>query len=320
MTNYIHINFVLLLLLIINSVYSEWITINDYSVTTWNESTAARPKLLTTFQTTNYPSKYVRGLNNRIDTYTYDDKKENVFFIMQQSLYEISKFFKYNLITNEVYQTEQVQPFMISHIQYNSKTNKLYAIIHDSSKLPYTLVEVDTNTLAVKRQILQVDNYGSPMSGSYFNSQTQLFTYHAYDFKQSETVLITLDLSDNATKVFVRSKLFDFNVYGFGYISSDKNLVALWQYSIITPMVVIKINEKTGKQIQNVTITPDGQRIAQGYKPFSMDYKNKIFYVLSTADDLSTTFISKINMNNMEVTITKVNGNIIKEYIFFNKN
>jgi len=123
----------LILLLLINIIYSDWITINDNSVTTWNENNADRLSILTKFQVTNYPSKYSRSLNNQIDTYTYDDKKENIYFIMQQSLYGISKFFKYNLITNQIYQTEQIQYFMIDHIQFNSKTNKLYSIINNST-------------------------------------------------------------------------------------------------------------------------------------------------------------------------------------------
>jgi len=158
------------------------------------------------------------------------------------------------------------------------------------------------------------------MSGSYFNSQTQLFTYHAYDFKQSNNVLITLDLSDNAKQIFIQSIHFDFNVYGFGYIQSDNYFIALWQYSIITPMIGIKINQITGKQIQNITITPNGQRIAEGYKPFSMDFQNRLFYVLSTADDLSTTFISKINIDTMKVKTNKIKGNINIDYIFFKTN
>ncbi len=62
----------LILLLLINIIYSDWITINDYSVTTWNENNADRLSILTKFQVTNYPSKYSRSLNNQIDTYTYD--------------------------------------------------------------------------------------------------------------------------------------------------------------------------------------------------------------------------------------------------------
>jgi len=239
---------------------------------------------------------------------------------MTQISYGISKFFKYNFLTNQVYQTEQVQSFMIDHIQFNSKNNKLYAIIHNSPQNQYSLVEVDTDTLNVKKQIIELTNLGSPMPGTYFNSETQLFTYHAYDFKQQHTVLITLDLSDNTSKIFVQSKKFDFNIYGFGYVQSDNSLIALWQYSIITPMVAIKIDETTGKQIQNVTITPIGQRIAEGYKPLSMDLKNRLFYVLSWTDDLSKTFISKINIDTMKVNRKSLPGQIIKDYIFFKKN
>ncbi|CAF1082731.1 unnamed protein product [Rotaria sp. Silwood1] len=309
---------ILFLFLLICSISSEWITINDYSVTTWNEYTADRPKTLTTFKISNYPPKYVRSLNNRIDTYTYDKNNEIIYFIMDQTLYGISKFFKYNLKTNQIDQTEQIQPFMIDRIQFNPISNRLYAIIHDSTRRNYYLVEVDTETLQIKKQIMQLSDRISPMPGSYFNSQTQLFTYHAYDFQQDHTVLITLDLSDNATKIFVGSKQFDFNVYGFGYIQPD-SLVALWQYSIITPMVAIKIDEQTGQQIKNVTITPNGVRIAQGYKPFSMDFQNKLFYVLSWTEDLSATYISKINMETMNVQITAIKGQIIKDYIFYKR-
>ena len=84
-------------------------------------------------------------------------------------------------------------------------------------------------------------------------------------------------------------------------------------------MVLIKIDEQTGEQIQNVTITPDGVRIAQGYKPFSMDFQNRQFYVLSYAEDLSATYISKINIDTMKVKIIKIKGRIIKDYIFLKK-
>ena len=116
MAKYTHIG---LLLFFIYSIDSKWITISDYSVTTWNQSNADRPEILTTFKTSNYPSKFVKLLNNRIDTYTYDHKNDNIYFIMQQTLYGISKFFKYNLKTNQVSQTEQVQSIMIDHISYN---------------------------------------------------------------------------------------------------------------------------------------------------------------------------------------------------------
>ncbi|CAF1560184.1 unnamed protein product [Rotaria sordida] len=102
---------------------------------------------------------------------------------------------------------------------------------------------------------MQLFNRISPMPESYFNSQTQLFTYHAYNFKQDYTICS------------IKKKI-DFNVYGFGYIQPHK-LVALWQYSIITLMVTIEIDEQTGEQIQNVTITANGVRITQGYKLFS---------------------------------------------------
>ncbi|CAF4793919.1 unnamed protein product, partial [Rotaria sp. Silwood1] len=183
---------VFLLSLFFCSISSQWLSIDDFSVRTWNEETGDRLRTLTTFKVTNYPSKYVRSLNNRIDTYTYDRENKNIYFIMEQILYGISKFFKYNLILNQVEQTEQVQQFMIDQIQYNSISNKLYAIIHNNSNAQY-LVE------------------------------------------KGHTVLITLDLSDRASKVVVRTKNFDYNVYGFGYIKSV-GLIALWQYSIITPM------------------------------------------------------------------------------------
>jgi hypothetical protein len=234
---------------------------------------------------------------------------------MDQSLYGISKFFKYNLLKNEIFQTEQIQSFMIDHIQFNSNNNKLYSIIHNSTQRQFILVEIDTDTLEVKQQITVVDHLGSPMPGSYFNSETQLFTYHAYNFEQDHTVLITLDLSNNATHRIVQSKLFDFNVYAFGYDQSKENLLALWQYSIITPMMVIQIDPITEKQIRNITITPNGQRIAEGYKTFAMDYQNRLFYVLSWADDLSMTFISKINIDTIKVKITKLEGQIIKDFI-----
>ncbi|CAF1437551.1 unnamed protein product [Adineta steineri] len=307
---------VFLLFLSINCVYSSWITINDYSVTTWNETNADRSEILTRFQVTNYPSKYIKSLNNRIDTFTCDFNCENVYFLMQQGLYEISKFFKFNSKTKQVYQTEQIQSFMIDHIQFNEKTKKLYSIIHQSTERKHLLVEIDTQTLQVKEQLMDLSQYGFPMSGSYFNSKTQLFTYHAYDSNQQATVLITLDLSSKATQRFVQSKVFDFNVYGFGFVQSNNGLVALDQYNIVTPLVVIKINEKTGQPIGNVTITPDGQRIAQGYKPFSVDYENQFFYVLSSSEDLSKTFISKINIQTMEVNITAVQRKFPNDYLF----
>ena len=305
-------------LLLIASISSQWITINDFSVTTWNPDTADRSKTLTTFQVSNYPAKYVRSLNNRIDTYTVDKNNEMIYFIMQQILYGISKFFKYNIRTNQIDQTEQLQLFIIDHIQFNPISNKLYAIIHDSNERNYSLVEVDRDTLDVKEYLLSLSSRVSPMSGSYLNSQNQFFTYHAYDFQQDHTVLITLDLSDNATERFVQSKRFDFNVYGFGYIELN-SLVALWQYSIITPMVVIKIDEQTGKQMKNVTITPNSVRIAQGFKPFSMDFQNQLFYVLSSSDDLSATYISKVNMQTMAIDIIKIKGQKIKDYIFYKR-
>ncbi|CAF5113277.1 unnamed protein product, partial [Rotaria sp. Silwood1] len=108
------------------------------------------------------------------------------------------------------------------------------------------------------------------------------------------------------------------NVYGFGYIKSV-GLIALWQYSIITPMVCIKVNERTGKQIQNVTITPKGVRIAEGYKPFSTDLETRQFYVLSWEDNLSATYISKIDFDTLHLNITTIQGQKIKDFIFFKK-
>ncbi|CAF3587821.1 unnamed protein product [Rotaria sp. Silwood1] len=308
---------VFLLSLFFCSISSQWLSIDDFSVRTWNEETGDRLRTLTTFKVTNYPSKYVRSLNNRIDTYTYDRENKNIYFIMEQILYGISKFFKYNLVLNQVEQTEQVQQFMIDQIQYNSISNKLYAIIHNNSNAQY-LVEVNTQTLQIKREIVQLIDIGSSMPGSYFDNKNQLFTYHAYNFKKDHTVLITLDLSDRASKVVVRTKNFDYNVYGFGYIKSV-GLIALWQYSIITPMVCIKVNERTGKQIQNVTITPKGVRIAEGYKPFSTDLETRQFYVLSWADNLSATYISKIDFDTLHLNITTIQGQKIKDFIFFKK-
>jgi hypothetical protein len=305
----------ILLLFLISIVYCDWITIDDNSVRTWNEFNGNRSKILTKFQITNYPKKYTRSLFNRIDTYTYDENNENIYFIMDQSLYGISKYFKYNLKTNQIFQTEQIQSFMIDHIQFNSNNNKLYSIIHYSIQRQFILVEIDTDTLVIKQQITQLDHLGIPMPGSYFNSKTELFTYHAYNPQEDHTVLITLDLSDNATHRFIQSKIFDFNVYAFGYDQSKENLLALWQYSIITPMVIIQIDPITAKQIQNITITPNGQRIAEGYKTFAMDYQKRLFYVLSWADDLSMTFISKINIDTIKVKITKLEGQIVKDFI-----
>ena len=302
--------------LLLGSISSKWITISDSSVTTWNERTAARPQTLTTFQVSNYPAKYVRGLNNRIDTYTYDKQNEIIYFIMQQTLYGISKFFKYNIKTNQIEQTEQIQSFMIDHIQFNPTNEKLYAIIHGSTQQNYSLVEVDREILAVKQSLMRLPARVSPMPGSYFNLQRQFFSFHAYDYQHDHTVLITLDLSDNTTERLIQSKQFDLNVYGFGYIPSD-SLVALWQYNIVTPMVTIQIDEQTGKQIRNVTITPNQVRIAQGFKPFSMDFQNQLFYVLSWADDLSATYISKINMQTIDVQIITIKGQVIKDYIFY---
>ncbi|CAF2786550.1 unnamed protein product [Rotaria sp. Silwood2] len=305
------------LCLFICSIKSEWLAIDDSLITTWNETNADRSRTLTTFQVTNYPPKYIKPLRNRIDTYTYDRVNNNVYFIMEQNLYGISKFFKYNSKSNQVYQTEQVQHFMIDQIQYNDVSNKLYATIQNNSNSQF-LVEINIKTLEVKRQIIPLVNIGFPMPGSYFDSETQLFTYHAYNPKQDHTVLNTLNLSNNASKIIVESKKFDFNVYGFGYIKSY-GLVALWQYSIITPMVCIKLNERSGKQIRNVTITPDGIRIAEGYKPFSMDFENRLFYVLSLTDDLSTTYISKINIDTLQLKLTTIQGQKIKDYIFLKK-
>ncbi|CAF1595108.1 unnamed protein product [Rotaria sp. Silwood1] len=174
---------------------------------------------------------------------------------MEQILYGISKFFKYNLILNQIEQTEQVQQFMIDQIKYNDISKKLYAVIHNNSNAQY-LVEINTQTL----QIYQI------------------------------------------VQVVVRTKNFDYNVCGFGYIKSV-GLIALWQYSIITPMVFIKVNERSSKQIQNVTITPNGVRIAEGYKPFPTDLENRQFYVLSWTDNLLATYISKINFDTLHVNI-----------------
>jgi hypothetical protein len=80
-------------------------------------------------------------------------------------------------------------------------------------------------------------------------------------------------------------------------------------------MVIIQIDPITAKQIQNITITPNGQRIAEGYKTFAMDYQKRLFYVLSWADDLSMTFISKINIDTIKVKITKLEGQIVKDFI-----
>ncbi|CAF2947874.1 unnamed protein product [Rotaria sp. Silwood2] len=304
-----------LLSLFMCSISSQWITIDDSSIRTWNETTGDRSRTLTTFQVTNYPPKYSKSLQNRIDTYTYDFVNKNLYFIMEQTLYGISKFFKYNSKSNQVDQTEQVQDFMINQIQYNIITYKLYAIIHNDTNSQY-LVEIDTETLNVKRNIIELTDSGASMPGSYFDSENQLFTYHAHNFKKDHTVLITLDLSNNASKIVVSSKNFNYDVYGFGYIKSV-GLIALWQYSIISPMVCIKINEKSGKQIKNVTITPYGKRIAHGYKPFSTDFEKRQFYVLSWADNFSATYISKINIDTLQLNITTIQGQKIKDYIFF---
>ncbi|CAF1114185.1 unnamed protein product [Rotaria sordida] len=153
------------------------------------------------------------------------------------------------------------------------------------------------------------------MSESYFNFQTQLFAYHAYDFKQDHAVLITLDPSDNTSQILVHSNKFDYNVYGFGFIQPN-SLIALWQFSIRTPVVCIQIDERIGKQRQYVTITLEDIRIAQDYKPFFMDFEKRLFYVLSCADNLSVTCISKINIDNLQLIMTIVQGQIIKHYIF----
>lgn len=298
---------------------ADWIAISDYSVTTWDPSNANRSETLTTFKTTNYSSKYIKQLTNRINTYTYDQRTKTIYFVMQQPQYGISKFFSYNMKTNVVSQTSEVLSFMIDHIQFNTANKQLYAIVHGGAQRQYWLVQVDPATLQVAKEIVDLTEYGSPMSGSYFNSTTQLFTYHAYNSRQSSTVLVSLNLSTNAPERFVSSKPFDFNVYGFGYIPNGDKLVALWQYSIITPMVAIKIDEQTGEQIQNVTITPDGVRIAQGYKPFSVDNQKGLFYVLSWVEDFSTTYISKINMDTMKVQRIDIEGKVLKDYIFFKK-
>ena len=270
----------------------------------------------TTFQITNYPKKYARSLFNCIDTYTYDQLNGNIYFIMQQSLYGISKFFKYNSKTNEIFETEQIQPFLIDQIQFNPINKKLFSIIHNSTQRQFILVEIDTMTLQVKQQITVLDNHlGYPMSGNYFNSQGQLFTYHAYNAQEDHTVLITLDLSNNAKQRFIISRSFDFNVYAFGYDQQKDNLFALWQYNIVTPLVVIQIDPVTVTQIRNVTITPKGLRIAEGSKTFATDYQKRLFYVLSWADDLSFTFISKINIDTLKLKITKLQGQIIKDFI-----
>ena len=297
------------------SVSCQWLAIDDFSVRTWNEKNANRSQLLKTFQVTNYPSTYTRGLENRIDTYTYDSLNENIYFIMEQPLYGISKFFKYNVKINEIDQTNYVHSFLIDQIQYNSRSNKLYSLIHNETSGQY-LIEVDTRTLEIKRYVTEINHGSSSMSGSYFDDDTQMFTYHAYNFAKEHTVLVTLDLSDNASKIVVNSKPFDFNVYGFGYMKSV-GLIGLWQYSIITPMVCIKIQEETGKQIQNITITPDHVKIAQGYKPFAIDLNDRLFYVLSLADDLSTIYISRIHMDTLKLDISVIKGQILQDYFFF---
>lgn len=294
---------------------SQWLAIDNFSVRTWNENNGERTRTLTTFQVTNYPSKYVRGLENRIDIYSYDPINRNMYFIMDQALYGISKIFKYNSKLNQIDQTNNVQPFMIDQIQYNPINDKLYAIIRNDTNVHH-LVEVNIDTLEIKRLIFPLDKVGSSMSGSYFDTDKQLFTYHAYNFVKSRTELITLNLTDNASEIVINSKPFDFNVFGFGYIRSV-GLVALWQYSIITPLVCIQIDEMSGKQIKNVTVTPKNVRIAQGYQPFSTDMENRLFYVLSGANDLSTTYISKIRIDTLQSNVTIVSGQQMKDYIFF---
>ncbi|CAF1506565.1 unnamed protein product [Adineta ricciae] len=242
-----------------------------------------------------------------------------IYFTMQQGLYGISKYFKYNLRQNQTSQTNQIQSFMIHFIQFNEKSQKLFSIIEKTSIEKYFLVEINSETLEIENELLEISEYGRPMSGYYFNSKKQYLIYHVYDSNLSQTRLITLDLSKNPKQRFIQSKKFDFNVYSLSYIQSDPTFLALWQYNIVTPLVAIQINEKTGKQIQNVTITPTGQRISQGFKPFSVDYQNKILYVLSWTDDLSKTFISKVSFQTMKLNLITIQGKLPKDYIFFKK-
>jgi hypothetical protein len=75
----------------LHNVTSTWLTINDSFITTWNEQNTDRPQTIDKFQATSYPTKYIKLSRNRIDTYTYDRVNKNVYFIMEQGLYGISK-------------------------------------------------------------------------------------------------------------------------------------------------------------------------------------------------------------------------------------
>ena len=111
-----------------------------------------------------------------------------------------------------------------------------------------------------------------------------------------------------------------YNVYSLAYLESDKSLLSLWQYSFIKPLVIIELNEKTGQQIQNITITPLNERISQGYKPSSIDYENKLLYVLSWSEDLTKTYLSKIHFETMKSDLITITNNNRKDYyIFFKK-
>ena len=148
-------------------------------------------------------------------------------------------------------QTNYVQAFMINQIQYNPISNKWQAIIHNDTNVQ-NLVQVNVETLEIKRFLLPLTNLASPMPGSYFDTHIQLFTCHVHNALQDRTELLKLTLCDNASAIVVGSKKFDFDVYGFGYIRSV-GLLALWQFSIATPLVCIQIDEISGRQIKKTS-------------------------------------------------------------------
>ncbi|CAF1007773.1 unnamed protein product, partial [Didymodactylos carnosus] len=285
-----------------SSLLGEWIAIDDSLITTFNDTTGDR-RTVASFQITNYPKKYVKSLRNALDVYSYDSINDVIYFSMEQRTYSICKILKYDVKTKQTYQSDQINQFLVDYIQYNSKSDKLYAIIHMyKDQLHVKLVEIDKQTFTVSKEIADIEYLGSPMSGSYFDQQRQLFTYHAYDNNQSSTVLVTLNLAKNAKQIVVNSKQFDYNVFGFGYSGdTTQRLVALWQYSIIRPLVCIQLDYKTGKQRKNVTITPDTIRIRQGYQPFAIDQQNRQFFVITATDNLQTTYLIKVNIDTLQV-------------------
>jgi hypothetical protein len=295
-------------------VLADWITIDESTVTTWNENNADRSTILAEFSVSNYPRQYTNGLEISLDTFTTDIDGNAVYFVMQQDLYEVSKFFRYNWLNNKIEQTEFVENLLVDYIQYNQISKKLYAITRNNTG-GRSLVLIDRQRLSVQTQVMSLDEFPSPMPGSYFQHDKQYFTYHAYDFQRRSTVLITLDLSDGSTQRFVHSTTFDFNVAALVSLQSTGHFYALWQYSIITPLLVIEFDQRTATALSNVSITPDRARVAQGYNPTCIDTVNELFYVVSSNARTQQTWICRVHLPTMQINVTTVAQQTLNEYL-----